>query len=186
MKKVLCLVLAVVFLAGCSGKREELDRAMNLRARLLGCLGCSFDTEITADYGDELYTFSMHCTGDNDGNVTFSVTQPQSIAGITGEISATGGKLTFDETALAFELLADGQVSPVSGPWILMKTLLGGYLTDCVREESLLHLDIDDSYEDDALHLDIWLDDTDAPVRAEIDYDGRRIVTMTVTNFQIQ
>lgn len=186
MKKVLCLVFIVFFLTGCSGKREELDRAMNLRARLLGCLECSFDVEMTADYGDKLHTFGMHCTGDNDANVTFSVTQPQSIAGITGEISATGGKLTFDETALAFELLADGQVSPVSGPWILLKTLLGGYLTDCVQEEDLLHLEIDDSYEDDALHLDIWLDDNDVPVRAEIDYDRRRIVTMTVTNFQIQ
>lgn len=173
-------------LTGCSGKRESIDRAMGLRARLLGCLGCSFDVDITADYGDELYTFSMSCTGDNGGNVNFTVTQPQSIQGITGKISAQGGELTFDDTALAFELLADGQVTPVSGPWLLMKTLLGGYLTDCVQEQELLRLDIDDSYEDDALHLDIWLDPQDLPVRAEINYDGRRIVTMEVKNFTIQ
>lgn len=53
-------------------------------------------------------------------------------------------------------------------------------------EEKLLHLDIDDSYEEDALHLDIWLDQTDAPVRGEINYDGRRIVTMEVSNFTIE
>lgn len=186
MKKMLCLVLAVLFLTGCSGQDAGLDRAMGLRAKLLGCLEWSFDVDISADYGDKIHTFSMCCTGDNDGNVTFSVTQPQSIAGITGEISATGGKLTFDGAALAFELLADDQVTPVSGPWILVKTLLGGYLTSCVREEELLHLEIDDSYEENALHLDIWLDETDAPLRGEISYEGRRILTMEVTNFTIR
>ena len=76
-------------------------------------------------------------------------------------------------------------MSPISGPWILVKTLLGGYLTDCVQEGELLHLQIDDSYEDDALHLDIWLDAGNLPVQAEIYYDNRRIVTMTVSNFTI-
>ncbi|MBP3673634.1 MAG: hypothetical protein J6J18_07380 [Oscillospiraceae bacterium] len=185
MKKVAAVLCLVLFLTGCTGKRGEMDRAMGLRAKLLGCLECSFDVTITADYGDELYTFGMSCVGDNDGSIQFTVTQPETIAGITGSISAEGGKLTFDDTALSFELLADGQVTPVSGPWILMKTLMGGYLTDCVVEEDLLHLDIDDSYEDDALHLDIWLDQEDKPVQAEINYDGRRIVTMEVANFVI-
>ncbi|MBQ7801545.1 MAG: hypothetical protein IJ375_04405 [Oscillospiraceae bacterium] len=186
MKKVLAALLCVALLTGCTGKRGEIDRAMGLRAKLLGSLGYSFDAAVTADYGDKLYSFAMSCTGDNDGNVSFTVTEPETIAGITGSVSAGGGKLTFDDTALSFELLADGQVTPVSGPWILVKTLLGGYLTDCVVEEELLHLEIDDSYEEDALHLDIWLDGEDLPVRAEISYDGRRIVTMEVTNFIIQ
>ena len=185
MKKVAAVLCLVLFLTGCTGKRGEMDRAMGLRAKLLGCLECSFDVTITADYGDELYTFGMSCVGDNDGSIQFTVTQPETIAGITGSISAEGGKLTFDDTALSFELLADGQVTPVSGPWILMKTLMGGYLTDCVVEEDLLHLDIDDSYEDDALHLDIWLDQNDVPVQTEINYDGRQIVTMEVVNFVI-
>ncbi|MBO4937392.1 MAG: hypothetical protein J6C98_00110 [Oscillospiraceae bacterium] len=185
MKKVVAALICILLLTGCTGKRPQMDRAMALRADLLGSLGFSFDTVITADYGDKLYTFGMNCVCDNDGNVTFSVTQPETIAGITGTISAEGGKLTFDDTALAFELLADGQVTPVSGPWILVKTLLGGYLTDCVVEEKLLHLSIDDSYEEDALHLDIWLDDQDRPLRAQISYDGRRIVAMEVSNFTI-
>lgn len=186
MKKVLAALFCVLILTGCTGKRGEIDRAMGLRAKLLGSLGYSFDVTVTADYGDKLHTFGMSCTGDNDGNIHFTVTEPETIAGITGSISAEGGKLTFDDTALSFELLADGQVTPVSGPWILMKTLLGGYLTDCAVEDELLHLDIDDSYEDDALHLDIWLDQNDLPVQAEINYDGRRIVTMEVANFVME
>ena len=185
MKKwTLCLMFLVV-LSGCSAESKELERGLELRTRLLKSSGFSFDADITADYGDKLHAFSMHCQTDTEGNVTFTVTAPETIAGITGRITQAGGALTFDDTALQFDLLADEQLSPVSGPWILVKTLLGGYLTDCVQEGELLHLQIDDSYEDDALHLDIWLDAGNLPVQAEIYYDNRRIVTMTVSNFTI-
>lgn len=159
---------------------------MQLRVQLLSCENCCFDAKITADYGDEVYQFSMTCRATSDGTVTFSVTEPERLAGIAGTIASGAGELTFDDTALSFPLLADDQVTPISGPWILMKTLLGGYLTDCVQEEDLLHLTIDDSYEEDAMQLEIWLDEQDAPVAAEIYYDQRRIVTMEVENFRIQ
>lgn len=186
MKKLLAYLFALLMLSGCTGKRDELDRAMQLRAKLLACESCSFDVEITADYGDELHEFSMTCQGDNDGAVNFTVTEPETLTGITGTISAGTGNLTFDDVALQFPLLADGQVTPVSGPWILMKTLLGGYLTACAQEDDLLHLTINDSYEEDALQMEIWMDEENRPIQAEILYDGRRIVTMSVENFQIQ
>ena len=178
--------MTALLLTGCGGRRELLDRAMALRADLLACESCSFDASITADYGDQIHTFAMSCTGDNDGTVTFTVTEPASIAGITGTIDAGAGNLTFDDAALQFPLLADNQVTPVSGPWLLMKTLLGGYLTACAQEDDLIRLTIDDSYEEDALQLEIWLDSGGSPVNAEILYDGRRIVTMVIENFQIQ
>ena len=31
---------------------------------------------------------------------------------------------------------------------------------------------------------DIWIDENDNPIRAEILYDGRRILTLTIKNFQ--
>ncbi len=186
VKKVLAVLCMLFLLTGCTGKSGELEQAMGLRAKLLACQGCSFDATITADYGDELHTFGMSCQSDNKGNVTFSVTAPESIAGITGKIDASGGKLTFDDKALYFELLADNQITPVSGPWILMKTLMGGYITSCGMDGANLRLSIDDSYEDDALHLDIWLNEDDLPIRGEILFDGRRIVTMELQNFQIQ
>lgn len=185
MKKVTALLLTLLFVTGCSGKREELDRAMTLRAELLACDNCSFEAEVTADYGDALHQFAMTCQADSAGQVSFTVTAPESIAGITGKMESGEGHLTFDEAALAFPLLAEEQISPVSGPWILMKTLLGGYLTACVQEEELLRLTVNDSYEEDALVLEIWLDGENSPVAAEILYDGRRIVTMEVKNFQI-
>lgn len=161
-----------------------LDRAMTLRAAMIAA-PVSFDANITADYGEKSYTFSMKCTCDTKGDLKFEVTEPQSIHGITGIISGNGGKLTFDDTALAFELMADDQLSPVSAPWVLMKTLRGGYLTSCTQEGDYLRVAIDDSYEEDALHLDIWLDSDDHPKQAEIFWKGRRLLTVSVENFVI-
>lgn len=186
MKKLLGVLCVVLLFTGCGGKSQELEQAMGLRARLLASQGCSFDATITADYGDELHTFAMSCESDNRGNVSFSVTAPESIAGITGKVDGEGGKLTFDDKALHFDLMADNQITPVSGPWILMKTLLGGYITSCGMDGEYLRLAVDDSYEDDALHLDIWLNEDDKPVRGEIFFDSRRIVTLELQNFRIQ
>lgn len=186
MKRLIAVVLLMLLLTGCSGDGEELDRAMALRSKLLTSSGCSFDAVITADYGDKSYSFSVTCQADEQGNVTLQVTQPESIAGISGRISEEGGKLSFDDTALAFELLADGQVTPVSAPWLLVKTLRSGYVTSCGMDGQQVRVSIDDSYEEDALHLDIWLDQQNIPLRAEILFRDRRILSLEIENFDIR
>ncbi len=182
MKRIAILLCVLLLLTGCSGKNQEMDTALSLRSKLLA-KAVSFDAQITADYGDKTYTFTMNCKADAQGNLTFTVIEPELIRGITGTVSATGGKLKFDDVALAFDLMADGQFSPVSGPWILMKTLRSGYLTSCNREGDALRISIDDSYNDDALHLDIWLNAEDIPIRGEIMWQGRRLLTIGVKNF---
>ena len=183
MKRIAVVMCVLLLLTGCAGTGEQLDRAMTLRSKLLAATGCSFDAVITADYGDTTYTFSMNCRGDDQGNLQFSVTAPESIAGISGLVSITGGKLTFDDKVLAFDLMADGLVTPVSAPWVLLKTLRSGYLTSCGREGEYLRLSIDDSYAQDALHLDIWLGEGDLPVQSDIYWQGRRLLSVKVENF---
>lgn len=183
MKRVFLLAALMVLLCGCAGGDRELERAMAYRSALLKAEGCRFSAEVTADYGDILHSFSMDCRTDANGNLSFSVTAPETIAGITGAVSQEGGTLRFDDEALHFELMAQEQLSPVSAPWIFMKTLRSGYLTSASTEGELLRLTIDDSYEEDALRLDIWLKEEDMPVRAEILYDGKRILTMDVKDF---
>lgn len=184
MKRMFMIVCLIVLLAGCATGGAEMERALNLRVKLQNT-AFAFQTVITADYGDKTYSFTMDCTADKEGNVTFEVAEPASIAGITGKISQGSGKLTFDDQVLAFDILADELISPVSGPWVLVKTLRSGYLTSCGAEgDDLLRLAIDDSYEENALHLDIWLDGEDTPKRCEVLWQGRRLLSMEVKNFR--
>ena len=173
-------------LLGCSGQNKELERAMTFRAALLAGMGCRFQAVITADYQDETYTFTLDCQSDEQGKVTFEVVEPETISGISGVITAQGGKLTFDhDQMLAFETLADGQLAPVMAPWVLIKTLRGGYVRACCLEEECLRITVDDSYRDDALGLDIWFNESDLPRYAEILWSDRRILSMEVKGFEI-
>lgn len=186
MKKAAFGIILLFLLSGCANARQDIDRAMELRSGLLAGAGCDFRASITADYGDTIQSFTMDCRADELGNLSFTVTEPDSIAGITGKLSKDGGALTFDGTALSVPMLADGQLAPVSAPWVFLNTLRSGYLTSAGREEDLLRVSIDDSYEENALQLDIWLNGENLPVRGEILYDGRRILSLVVENFRIR
>lgn len=185
MKRVCWLLGLMLFLAGCSPENRELSSAMQLRDRLLTAESCSFQAEITADYGDSMHTFSMDCQGDAVGTLHFEITQPQTIAGIRGNISDAGGNITFEDQALYFPLLTDDLLVPASAPWIFLKTLRSGYITSVCSEEGLMHITVDDSYAEDALTLDIWLEEETKPNRADILHDGKRILSLEVENFVI-
>lgn len=185
MKRLLGLILCVILFAGCGKTEGDLDVALRFRQRLLSGAGCKFSSEITADYGDIIYQFSMDCQADKQGNLSFSVNAPESISGITGAITDVGGHLTFEGTALAFAPIADGQVTPVTAPWLFLKTLRSGYIVSCGAVDGGTYLQIDDSYKDRALHLDIWLDENELPVRGEILWEGRRVLSITVKDFAI-
>lgn len=186
MKKCWALLLVCFLLSGCSDGDRALERGLEVRKKLLCASECSFLVTVTADYGEELHSFQMENTVDGTGNLQFTVTGPDSIAGITGSVSSEGGKLTFDETALFFPLLTSQRLSPVSAPWILMKTLRSGYLTSGCMEEELLRLTIDDSYWENAMTVDVWLDAKDCPVQAEISWEGRKILSLSIEHFEIR
>lgn len=182
MKRLALVCLVLFLLCGCSTNSADMDRAMALRGKLQQ-KEVSFDASITADYGDKVHTFALQCQGDTIGNMKFTVTAPESIAGITGTVAKGNGKLTFDEKILAFDILADDLISPVSGPWVLLQTLRSGYLTSCSNEGELLRVSIDDSYEKNALHLEVWLNHEDTPQQCEIYWQGRRLLSIDVKNF---
>jgi len=175
---ILCLLLA-----GCSGKTQEVEPAMQLRDSLLRSNGCEFNAKITADYIDTVYAFSLKCTVDSTGRVSFTVLQPESIAGISGSVSAVGGSLSFDKEVLGFSLMAQGQLSPVSAPWLMIKSVRSGYISACTKEESGYMIKLDDSYEEDPIQLEVIVDDNHTPVRCDIFWEGRRCLSIEVESF---
>lgn len=185
MKTGAVFLLSAFLLSGCISESAAQNPGLQLRTQLLQAESCAFRAEITADYGDSINSFTLDCEGGKDGNLVFSVAEPQSIAGITGNIRGGKGNLTFDEVSLGFPLLADNQLSPVSAPWIFLKTLRTGYMTSNGKDGDMLRLSLDDSFDKDALHVDIWLDSDNMPVRCEILHNGHKILSIDVKDFVI-
>lgn len=159
-----------------------MQRGLALREKLFS-QKCSFVARVTADYGDKIFTFRIGCTADTDGAISFAVIAPESIAGIMGGMKADSGYLTFEDTVLAFPLLADGELSPISAPWLLISTLRRGNMASAGMDGDELLLTIHDSYEEDALRLDIWLDAEDNPLRCDIVWQNRRILSVEIEDF---
>ena len=183
MRVKLAVFFCLVFLlSGCGNSGTLPDRALALRDKILESDGCSFQCEITADYGEKQYVFSMDCKTDREGNLVFAVTKPATIHGITGKINTSGGAITFDDKVLAFQTMADGQITPVSAPWLLMKTLRSGYIKGVSEDDDGYQIAIDDSYEEKTFQLNVEVEDN-YPECCEIFWEGRRVLTVKVEEF---
>ncbi len=188
LKKMCLCILSVLslFLSACQQRNVGYDQVLALRSRLQSCQSCTFQAEVTADYGDEIYTFHLDCRSDASGDLYFTVTEPEAIAGISGVISDSAGNLTFDDQLLAFPMLADGQLTPVSAPWLFLKALRSGYIRSCGQWENGYTAIIDDSYAQDSMQVDIWLSQECVPCAAEILWGGRRILSLSVEDFSCE
>ena len=184
MKKAFVFIAIISLLfVGCKKENDGLSRVLQFRQRLIQSQGCSFYATIEADYGEIVYRFSMACKGDVKGNLSFQVTAPESISGITGTFDARGGRLTFQDEVLSFPTLADGALSPVSGAWILLNTLMDGYISTVGAEGDLLRATIYEGYEDDSIQVEVWFSETGVPVRGEILWEGRSVLSIAVESF---
>lgn len=183
MKRLLLIVLILACLSGCNAENNCMDRALVLRNKMINCEGYRFKANITADYGDKLYTFVLNCVSDNNDVLRFEVISPDSIAGICGNLSGSGGYLTFDDQVLMFEMLADGQITPVSAVWLFVKSLKSGYIKGCTGTDSGMYIQIDDTYEEDAMQLDINTNGSDIPIFVEIIWRNKRIISIEVEDF---
>lgn len=185
MRRGLLWIMIALLLCGCTRDEENLKPALDLRRKLQSASSCSFECEITADYGDAFYTFVMQCTADKSGELKFEVVEPDTISGITGNISGDEGELTFDESVLAFDTLADGYITPVASPWVMVNALKSGYITSCGKYDGGYRIALNDTYEDDALQLDVWTDEFGNPIQCDILYKERRCLSLQVKGFTI-
>lgn len=185
MKRLFVWILLPLLLTGCNDLSDDLDAGMQLRSRLLQSEQCVFTTEISAEYDDRICLFAMDCEADENGDLAFTVVQPLTIAGISGTLTGEEGQLQFENVALQFPLKVEDLPSPISAPWILLNALRSGFLTSACVEGDEICLSIDDIFQGRTLKTDVWLNSVNVPSRADILYEGRKILTMRVKKFDI-
>ena len=178
------VIVVLMLLSGCGSGDAGLEGAMAFRDRLLDASGCEFTAHIIADHGAETDTFGMTVRSDADGNVAFEVIEPEPISGITGTVTRSGGALTFDDTILGFPMLAEGHLAPISAPWVFLKALRSGYISSVGRDGEGWRLTVLDSYEEDALVLDVWFGGDWEPLHSEILFKGEKILTLVPEDFR--
>lgn len=185
MRRIITVICLLILLAGCGGNNAELDKAMTLRKNVISAEKCSFRASITAEYDDIIHSFDLKCETEKNHEMLFEVVKPDTIAGITGKITQSDGMLTFDNEMLAFALLIDGRLSPISAPWLMLQMIKGGYIVACGEEGDGAHIQLEDTYEGEKILLDLYTDKHNKPIRADIIWNGMRSLSVVVSDFSI-
>ena len=181
-KKFLVLLLCVL-LSGCAKGQDPAQSALDLRTGLMESGGCSFAADVIAHYDDRMYEFSMTCLHDRE-ETRLEVTKPEILAGITASVQSDSTQLEFDGTVLDFGKLANGYVSPVEAPYLLVECWRSAYIAWAGADGTQERITYLRGYEEQELTVDTWLENG-CPTYAEVTYDGVRCLAITITDFQM-
>lgn len=181
------LVLILLMFSSCTkeGQHSELQPAMDFRAGLLNSGGAQFTAEVTADYGEEVYTFTLDCKYVTDGTTEIDVAAPDTLCGIKAQIENDTGRLTFFDTELTFGTLADGTVTPLSAPAVLGRCWQSAYIASSGKEEKTLRVSYEDGFDADQLLVDTWFSQKGIPIYAEICYNESCVLKLTISDFSL-
>ena len=92
-------ILAVA-LCSCTESQEENQLALQLREDFLSMTGCSGQMEITADYGQRIYSYAVTFSSNEETGMTLVLTAPEEVAGITATIEHGQTNLVYDGVRL--------------------------------------------------------------------------------------
>jgi hypothetical protein len=174
-------MMLLCLLTACGGTDDQMQAALDLRTRLLAD-GCSYTAQVTANCGETAYTFTLACRSGSEGT-TFTVLEPEAIAGITASMATGETTVTYDDMVLVFDDLAAGTVSAAAAPGILYSSWTGGYIQSCGKEGDQTMATFLLGYDDEELRVDTWLDENGQPVSAEVYSGETKILTCTLTDF---
>lgn len=184
---LLLTATSALLLTGCTGggssTKGKLEAAQSVYRTMSGCTA---QAEITADYGQRVYGYTVDLTV-KGGSGVMTVKQPENLAGTVLTWSDGETKLAFDGTELDTGALSDSGLSPADAMPTILTACQGGEIVDCCMEEQeggqVLHgtLDLDG---DQGGQIQCWFQpDSYGLLRAELSQDGVTVVTMQFSDF---
>ena len=180
------MMLLLSLLTGCGGK-EMMQQALDFRTSLLECEQYSFTADLTANYDDRVYDFTLECVGTPSGDMSMTVTAPDTISGISATVKNDCRTIEFDGLSLEFGPLADGRVSLICGPALLGACWASEYIDSTGKDEEQTIVVYRKGYEQEEVVVRCWFDTATAlPQYAEIWCGDAVVLSAELSNFSIQ
>ena len=186
------MIIALLLLTSCSGagrQREAEDLALTIRGEYLALENLSAEVEITADYGERVYEFTLTAVV-QDGEMVLTLTEPEWVAGVTARLTEETGQLEYEDLIVETGPLDGEDLSPVSALPELFEAARGGYMAECALEEweegALLRVRCADPDQPpgEGRETILWFHpETHALVKGEISADGVRVIQCTCREF---
>lgn len=177
-------MLCALLVCGCAREEDVLEPAIGFRAAVLQAGGCAFHAKIEADFGDRVEVFAVDCDYSTDGTAQLTLTEPETLAGITATITERGGKITYDGMSADFGLLANGNVIPAAAPALTALSWCGEYISAAGWEEELYRVTYEKDFDQKRLQIETFFKN-DLPILAEVCYNNQRILKLDISDFSL-
>ena len=186
-----CLALAAC--GGEAGESGAEQLALDIRGEYLEMAGCTAALEMTADYGQRVYTYGIDLSWQREGETVLTVTAPENVAGVTARILEGETALEYDGMRVETGPLDGSGMSPVDAVPVLLDYAEGGYIAACgmetVDEREVLRVDCrePEAAAGTGRECSLWFDpSTHALLRGELSQDGFTVIQCVFTEFQMQ
>ena len=191
MKQVTALALTIALcftLAACSNRESTPENtAQEIQAEYEKAQSITMLLALTADYGDRVYEYKLKYTGSMDSG-DLEVLEPESIAGMTIQISPEGTALSYEGVMLDTGAIAEDGLSPVDAVPLMLASWREGYFSEC-RNETLFETDTVSAAVEisDTVSLKTWFDKKSSlPLYAEISSSGYAVISCKFENVIIE
>ncbi len=178
---LLCLPLS-----GCGDAAKPEDAVREMRTLYQSAESISGVADITADYGQRVYTYTAAVEG-NASAGTLTVQSPENIAGTILQWAEDETTLSYEETTLETGALSDSGLSPADAIPAVLAACRAGALVECAWEEdgTVLYAELENP-EDESVTISCWFDaENDALQRSELAEDGVTVLTLAFSDFGV-
>ncbi|MGM9566343.1 hypothetical protein [Evtepia sp.] len=183
-------LLLLCLLCGCTGADSNNDLTLELRSDFLSREGCSGVMELTADYGQRVYAYTVEFDGTVKDGMTLVITAPEEVAGITANIREGQTYLEYDGVRLETGPVNEEGLSPLDALPTFLTAMESGYIaetgSEMMGETEVLRICCRDPETDPGQGLEtvLWFDKAQKTLlRGEVRSDGFTVIQCEFSAF---
>lgn len=178
VRRILGVIFAIsLTLCSCSAGQRPEQRMQAVRERFETAEPLNVQCDITADYGERVYSYSVLAEGDvKNGKMT--VIQPENIKGTVLLWSEGETSLEYDGMTLETGRLTQNGLSPADGFPILLDAIQSGTLLGWEESEEVCTVQLQSPSDSAVTVTCTFIKDSCDLQRAELAENGRRILTI--------
>ena len=182
-------MMSLLLLTGCGGKGEKRgeDLALELQKEFAQMTTCSFQVALTADYETRVFDYVLDVVYDQTSGARLTIVEPEIARGVAASIQNGQTQLVYEGFSLdAGPLTADG-LSPLETVPTFYQAITQGYIAGVdLAGETVSVTDRDGATAPGVGRETVVVFDAreGVPLTGELFYDGARIVSATVKDFQ--
>lgn len=175
MKRTILFALMIpLLLTGC-GARRDAENWKAFAETVETAERISFHAEITAHWEDSSASFGADIMRE-DGETRIALTSPETVSGITVHAKDGETAVEFDGVILSLDAGRSETLSPCGAPQRMLAALTQGTMEYCASSSAAFT-------GPDGESVTLWRDETGALTGAEIARDGRKILTLEITDW---